>query len=44
MIKIILRAVGETPSSISAGYIDVTGLGDIEGYINRANELGYISE
>lgn len=40
MTKMILGALGESPSAKSAGYQDVTAsLGDLAGYINRANEL-----
>ncbi len=40
MTKIILGALGETGSNTSAGYSDVTAsLGDLAGFINRANEL-----
>lgn len=43
MTKMLLGALGETPSTTSAGYADVTStLGDLEGYINRANEMGAI--
>ncbi len=40
MVKMLLGAVGETGSDTDAGYMDVAGLGDLAGYINRANELG----
>ncbi|PID84389.1 hypothetical protein CSB09_01090 [Candidatus Gracilibacteria bacterium] len=41
MSKMVLGALGETGSSTSAGYQDVTSaLGDLAGFINRANELG----
>jgi hypothetical protein len=40
MVKMLLGAVGEAPSTTSAGYMDVANLGDLTGYINRANELG----
>jgi S-layer homology domain len=43
MIKMILGTLGETPSDVDAGYMDVDGLGDLRGYINRANEIGCIS-
>lgn len=40
MTKMLLGALGETPSSTSAGYTDVTdALGDLAGFINRANEM-----
>ncbi len=40
MTKMILGALGETPSDVDAGYMDVASLGDLAGYINRANEIG----
>lgn len=40
MVKMLLGAVGETGSDVDAGYTDVAGLGDLAGFINRANELG----
>lgn len=40
MVKMLLGVVGEEPSTEDAGYMDVAGLGDLTGYINRANELG----
>jgi hypothetical protein len=40
MIKMLLGAVGETASDVDAGYMDVANLGDLAGYINRANEIG----
>lgn len=41
MVKMLLGAVGQSTSATSAGYMDVTSsLGDLEGYINRAYELG----
>jgi len=40
MVKMLLGVVGEEGSSTDAGYMDVAGLGDLTGYINRANELG----
>lgn len=41
MTKMLLGALGESPSEDSAGYMDVTSaLGDLAGYVNRANELG----
>ena len=43
MVKMILGALGETGSDIDAGYTDVDGLGDLRGYINRANEIGCVS-
>lgn len=40
MVKMLLGAVGEKPSANDAGYKDVTSsLGDLAGFINRANEL-----
>lgn len=40
MTKMLLGALGEKPSEVSAGYADVTAsLGDLAGFINRANEL-----
>ena len=38
--KMLLGAVGESASTESAGYMDTASLGDLAGYINRANELG----
>lgn len=43
MTKMILGALGETPSTVDAGYMDVASLGDLAGYINRANEIGCAS-
>lgn len=44
MTKMLLAATGNTPSATSAGYADVTSaLGDLEGYINRANEIGAVA-
>jgi len=43
MTKMLLGAVGETASTTNAGYTDLTGLGDLAGYVNRANELGCAS-
>ncbi|MDD2694128.1 MAG: S-layer homology domain-containing protein [Candidatus Gracilibacteria bacterium] len=40
MVKMILGALGETGSDVDAGYMDLAGLGDLAGYINRANEIG----
>lgn len=40
MVKMILGALGETASSTDAGYTDLTGLGDLAGFVNRANEIG----
>jgi S-layer homology domain len=40
MVKMILGALGETPSDVDAGYMDLDGLGDLAGYVNRANEIG----
>ena len=43
MTKMLLGALGESPSSTSAGYADVSSaLGDLEGFINRANEIGAV--
>lgn len=40
MTKMLLGALSIAPSSTSAGYADVTeALGDLAGFINRANEL-----
>jgi S-layer homology domain len=41
--KMLLGAVGEAASTTSAGYMDTASLGDLAGYINRANELGCAS-
>ncbi len=38
--KMLLGAINEAPSTESAGYMDTASLGDLAGYINRANELG----
>lgn len=35
--------MGESLSSVDAGYTDLTGRPDIAGYVNRANEMGCIS-
>ena len=43
MTKMILGALGETASDVDAGYMDVASLGDLAGYINRANEIGCAS-
>jgi S-layer homology domain len=43
MTKMLLGAVGETASTTDAGYTDLNGLGDLAGYVNRANELGCAS-
>jgi hypothetical protein len=43
MTKMLLGAVGETASDVDAGYMDVANLGDLAGYINRANEIGCAS-
>ncbi len=43
MVKMILGALGETGSDVDAGYMDVDGLGDLRGYVNRANEIGCVS-
>ena len=40
MVKMLLGVVGEEGSSSDAGYMDLTGLGDLAMYVNRANELG----
>ncbi len=40
MVKMILAALGEEGSTMSAGYMDVAGLGDLAGFVNRANEIG----
>lgn len=41
MTKMILGALGEQPSATAGSYQDVTAaLGDLVGYINRANEVG----
>ena len=40
MVKMILGALGETASSTDAGYTDLAGLGDLAGFVNRANEIG----
>lgn len=41
MTKMLLAAVGQSPSATSAGYMDVPeSLGDLAGYINAAYELG----
>ncbi len=44
MVKMILGALGETGSDVDAGYMDLTGLGDLASYINRANEIGCVSD
>lgn len=45
MTKMILGALGETPSAVSAGYADVDAkLGDLEGFINRAAEKGVVNK
>ena len=44
-VKLILGALGESTTEESAGYMDVTDvLGDLAGYINRANELGVVGD
>lgn len=43
MVKMILGALGETGSDVDAGYTDLDGLGDLRGYVNRANEIGCVS-
>ena len=43
MVKMILGALGETGSDVDAGYMDLDGLGDLRGYVNRANEIGCVS-
>ncbi len=40
MVKMILGALGETGSETDAGYMDLSAMGDLAGYVNRANELG----
>jgi hypothetical protein len=40
MVKMILGALGETGSEADAGYMDLSSMGDLAGYVNRANELG----
>lgn len=40
MVKMLLGVVGEEGSSADAGYMDIADLGDLAGYINRANEMG----
>lgn len=40
MVKMLLGVVGEEGSDVDAGYSDLTGLGDLAMYINRANEMG----
>lgn len=44
MVKMLLAALGETPSDVDAGYMDLDGLGDLAGYVNRANEIGCASD
>lgn len=44
MVKMILGALGETPSDVDAGYMDLDGLGDLAGYVNRANEIGCVGD
>lgn len=44
MVKMILGALGETGSSVDAGYTDTTGLGDLTLFINRANEIGCVND
>jgi hypothetical protein len=44
MVKMILGALGETPSDMDAGYMDLAGLGDLAGYVNRANEIGCVGD
>jgi hypothetical protein len=39
----LMQAVGETGSTMNAGYLDTAGLGTITNYINRANEMGCTS-
>lgn len=43
-VKLIVGALGEEGSSTDAGYMDLANLGDLAMYINRANELGLISD
>ena len=40
MVKMLLGALGETASTTDAGYMDLNGLGDLAGWVNRANEIG----
>lgn len=42
MVKMMLGALGETGSDVDAGYMDLAGLGDLAGYVNRANEIGCV--
>lgn len=44
MVKMILGALGEVGSDVDAGYMDLAGLGDLATYVNRANEIGCISD
>jgi S-layer homology domain len=44
MVKMILGALGEVGSDVDAGYMDLGGLGDLASYVNRANEIGCISD
>lgn len=44
MVKMILGALGEVGSDVEAGYMDLGGLGDLATYVNRANEIGCISD
>jgi hypothetical protein len=40
MVKMLVGVVGEEGSATDAGYMDLTGLGDLAMYINRAHEMG----
>ena len=42
MVKMMLGALGETGSDVDAGYMDLAGLGDLAGYVNRASEIGCV--
>ncbi len=44
MVKMILGALGEVGSDVDAGYMDIEGLNDLTSYINRANEIGCVSD
>lgn len=44
MVKMILGALGEVGSDVDAGYMDIGGLNDLTSYINRANEIGCVSD
>ena len=43
MVKMMLGALGESGSDVDAGYMDLAGLGDLAGYVNRANEIGCVN-